>query len=73
LEHVQCFPSSYLTDHDAVGAHAEGVSHQVSDGDLALPLDVGRPGLQPDDVRLLKSQLRGVLDRDDALVFGKEG
>jgi hypothetical protein len=33
----------------------------------ALALDVGRAGLQPDDVLLLELQLDGVLDRDDPL------
>ncbi len=36
--------------------------------DQADALEVGRPGLQADDVRLLQLQLGGVLAGDDALV-----
>ena len=34
--------------------------------DLAGTLDVGRPGLERDDVRMVRAQLAGVLDEDDA-------
>ena len=60
-----------LADDDPVGPHAQRVAHQVALGDLALALDVRRPGLQPDDVRLLQLQLGGVLDGDDPLAVGR--
>ena len=41
--------------------------------DLALALDVGRPRLHPDHVRLLEPQLGRVLDRRHPLVGGDEG
>ena len=56
-----------LADDDAVGAHAQRVAHEVADRDLALALDVRRPGLERDDVRLLEPQLGVVLDGDDPL------
>ena len=68
LQHVQALAAAALADHDAVGAHAQRVAHQIADGDLALALDVGRPGLQPHHVVLLELQLGRVLDGDDALV-----
>ena len=38
-----------------------------------VALDVARPGLHPDHVRLLEPQLGGVLDRRHPLVVGDEG
>jgi hypothetical protein len=73
LQHVQGLPAAALPDHDPVGAHPQRVAHQVADGDRAPALDVGRPGLQPDDVVLLQLQLDGVLDGDDALAVRDEG
>ena len=70
LEHVQRLGAADLADDDAVGPHAQGVANQVADGDLALSLDVGRPGLEPDHVLLVELQLDGILDGDDALVAG---
>ena len=67
LEHVEGLAAADLADDDAVGAHAQRVADQVADGDPALALDVGRPGLQADDVLLLELEFGGVLDGDDAL------
>ena len=67
LEHVQHFVAADLADHDAVGAHAQRVAHQVALRDLAPALDVGRAGLEPHHVRLLQLELGRVLDGDDAL------
>ena len=36
-----------------------------------LPLEVGRPGLEGEDVLLVELELGGVLDGDDALVLGQ--
>src|SRR5207249_1993319 len=57
---------------DPVWAHSQGVADQVPDADLALALDVWRPRLQPDDVRLLEAELGCVLDGDDALILWQE-
>ena len=67
LQHVQHLGGADLADDDAVGAHTQGVAHQIAGHDLAPPLDVGRPGLQAHHVLLLQLQLGGVLDGDDAL------
>ena len=72
LEHVEGGGVADLADHDAVGAHAQGVADQVADLDLALALDVRRARLEADDVLLVQLELGGVLDRDDALVVGDE-
>ena len=65
-------PRAALADHDAVGAHAQGVLDEVADGDLAPALDVRRAGLHREHVVLVELELLGVLDGDDALVGGDE-
>ncbi len=72
LEHVDRLGAANLTDDDAVGPHAESVPHEVADANLALPLDVGRPRLERDDVLLVELQLGCVLDRQDPLAVGDE-
>ena len=68
LEHVQRLSAPDLAYDDAVGAHAQGVPHQVADGHLAPTLDVRRPVFEADDVLVVQLQFGGVLDGDDALV-----
>ncbi len=53
--------------HEAVGAHAQGLPDQVAQRHLAGALHVGRAGLEPDDVRVLRQQLSGVLDEQQPL------
>ena len=67
LQHVERLRSSHLADDDAVGPHAERVAHELPDGDLPPALDVRRAALEAQHVRLLESQLGGILDRDDPL------
>ena len=72
LKHVQGLGATDLADHDPVGPHAQRVPDQVADRDLSLALDVRRPGLQADAVRLLELELGRVLDRQDPLVVRDE-
>ena len=68
LQHVERLFAAALADDDAVGPHAQRVSHEIALADLAFALDVGGAGLQASDMRLLQLQFRGVLDGDQALV-----
>src|SRR5690606_41679197 len=54
LHQVKRLTATNLTDDNAVGAHTQGVDHEVADGDLTLAFNVGRAALQPDDVLLAK-------------------
>lgn len=72
LQHVERLARADLADDDAVGAHAQGIAHEVADGDGALALEVGRARLERHDVLLLKAQFSGILDGDDALALGDE-
>lgn len=72
-QHVYRLSPSAFAHHDAVGAHAQGIAHEVADGDSALALEVGRSRLERHDVLLLQAQLGGILDGDDALAVGDEG
>src|SRR5436190_1102621 len=73
LQHVQRLGTADLAHDDAVGAHAQGVTDEVADRDLALALDVLRPALQAQHVALHQPELGRVLDRDDALGVGDRG
>ena len=72
LQHVEGLGAAHLTDQDPVGAHSEAVAQKLPDGELALALDVGRPVLQRDHVRVVDLQLGRVLDRDHTLVVRDE-
>ncbi len=72
LEHVQRLAGTTLPDHDAVGAHAQGVAHELADRDGALALDVRGARLERHDVLLAELKLGGVLDRHDPLVIRDE-
>ncbi len=72
LEHVQGLGPSYLADDDAVGALAQGVDHQVANGDLALSFFVRRAGLHAHHVGLAQAQFGHILHGHDAFIFGDE-
>jgi hypothetical protein len=65
-EQVDDFGAAHLPHHEPVGPHPQRLPHQVPQGDLAGPLLVGGPGLQPEDVRMVRAQFGGVLGEDDA-------
>jgi hypothetical protein len=62
MQHVEDLGATNLADDDAVGTHPQGVADQFAQRDLAPALDVGRPGLETDDVRAGEPKLGGVLD-----------
>ena len=57
LQHVERFAGANLADDDAVGPHAQGILDQVALRDLALALDIRRPGLEAHDMLLLQLEL----------------
>ena len=72
LQHVEGLFTAHLADHDAVGAHAQRVDHELALLHGALAFDVGRPCLEPHHVPLPQHELGGVFDGDDALAIGDE-
>ena len=52
------------------GRMRNALRSELADRDLALTLDVLRPRLEPQHVRLIEPQLSRVLDRHDPLRFG---
>ena len=72
LQHVERFFAADLADDDAIGAHTQGVDHQLPLADRALAFDVRRARLEPRHVLLVELQLGRVLDRDDALLVADE-
>ncbi len=71
LQHVERFFAAHLADDDAIGAHTQGVDHELPLPDRALAFDVRRPRFEPRDVLLVQLQLGRVLDRDDALALAR--
>ena len=72
LQHVERLARADLANDDAVGAHTQGIAHEVADGDSALALEIGRARFERHDVLLLQAQLGSILDGDDALALGDE-
>jgi hypothetical protein len=60
-EQVGDLAAAHLADHQTVGAHPQRLAHQVAEAHRAGALHVGRPGQQPDDVRVGRGELRRVL------------
>lgn len=59
---------SALAHHEAVRTHAQGLTDQSRQIDLAGAFEIGLTGLQCDMVRVPRPQLRDVFDGDDALI-----
>ncbi len=67
LHHVERFGAANLPDNDPVRPHSQRVAHQIALTDLPASFDIGRAGLQGEDMGLLQLEFGGVLDGDDAL------
>ena len=59
--------AAHLADHQPVGPHPQRLADQGPQLDGAGALDVGGPALQRDDVRMVGTQLAGVLDQHHPL------
>ncbi|MNS95310.1 hypothetical protein D3C72_1295640 [compost metagenome] len=68
LQHLQHLGATHLADHDAVGAHAQAVAHQVADADRPLALGATDAALQAHHMRVVERELGGVFHGDDAFV-----
>ncbi len=62
-----------LPDHQAVGAHTQGLPNQLHEGHLTPALDVCRAALETNHVGVGHGELADVLDQHDALVVGHLG
>ena len=56
-----------------LGAHPQRLADEFADRDAAAALLVGRPGLEPHDVRMVGDEFGAVLDEDQALARIGEG
>src|SRR4029079_7613019 len=68
LQKVEGLRSADFADDDALGPHAQAVLDEIAHRHLAFTLEIGRAGLEADDMRLLQLKLGGVLAGDDAFV-----
>ena len=60
--------AAHLADDEPVRPHPQRLPDEVAERDLAGALDVGRPGLEPHHVFVVRPQLTGVLDQHDPFV-----
>ena len=73
LDEIVGLGAADLADDEAVGAVAQGMLHQVTNGDgAALLLRAGLLGFEPQAVGSGDPELAGVLDADDALLLVDE-
>ena len=72
LQQIERLGSAHFAHDDALGAHTQAVLDQVTHGDLALTLEIGRAGFEAHHMRLLQLQFGRVLAGDDALVLFDE-
>ena len=70
VKHVERFFAPTLGDMIRSGRIRSAFFNSASP-DFTFAFNVGGTGLQPADVRLLKLELRGILDRDEALAIGR--
>ncbi len=71
-EQVDHLRPADLAHDEPVRAHPKGLPDEVTQRDLAGALQVGRAGLEPHDVRVVRTQLPGVLDEHDAFTVRHE-
>jgi hypothetical protein len=71
-QHFRLAPLAHFANDYPVGPHPQGVAHQVADGDLAPALDARGPALERYHVRMVDSQLGGVLYSYQPLRPGNE-
>jgi hypothetical protein len=72
-EHVHHLGAADLTDHQPVRTHSQRLPHQRPQRHLTGSLDVGGARLEGDHMRMVGTQLGGVLHQDQALVGGDKG
>src|SRR5271165_127156 len=68
LQHVERHGAADFANDDAVRAHAQSIAEELALCDLADAFDVGRARLHLHHMRLLKTELDRVFDRDYAFV-----
>ena len=66
-QQVDAFGAAHLADDQPIRTHSQRVPNQGPQLDRAGTLDVGRSGLEPHHVRMVRPQFAGVLDDHDAL------
>ena len=71
-EQVDHLGTAYFADDDAIRPHAQRLAHQITQRHVPGTLEIGRPGLQADDMRMVWAKLSGVLDDEDPLVVRHE-
>src|SRR4051812_43732001 len=70
LKKLQYLGAAALAQHDPVGSHPQRLLEQGAKRDFAAAVGVGRAADQADEMGMKRTELGGVLKRDDALGVG---
>ena len=78
LQQVERFAAAHLTHQDPIGPVPQGGAHEIGDGDgregrLLTERSLRATRLEPNQVRLVQVNLRGLLDHHDAVLARDPG
>jgi hypothetical protein len=69
LQHVDRFGAATFTNYDAVGAHAQSIAHEISDGYLRFGFGSLLAGFKSAKIHLVQLELCRVFYADHALIW----
>ena len=68
LQHVKRFAGTDFADDNAVGAHTQGVAHQIANRNGALTFQVRRAGFQGNHMLLLQTKFSRIFYGNNTFV-----
>ena len=71
-QHVYALAPTHLADDDAIGSHAQRISHERPNGHSAATFEACGTTLQAHHVWARQPKLGCILDRDQSLIVGHE-
>ena len=69
LQHVQRFAAPHFAHHDAFRPHAQRITHQIANDDLAAAVGQCRRGFHAYHVLLMQLKFGCIFDRANALIL----
>ena len=72
LQHVECFATTALTNDNSLGAHTEGVHHQITNGNFTSPFNIWRAGFKRNHMLLTQLQFSSIFYCYDTFIIRDE-
>ena len=69
-QQVNALRTPDLPDNAAIGTHPQCLSNELTQRDFARPFDICATGDQPNKMRVVRRQLRGILDANNPFPVG---